>query len=137
LLARERAQVISKTAVMMAEASKQALINSLDDNRMLGLLSTNQGGDNPYPRRDPNEASSSGGKGRNQQEVGREPKIGEEGNPLTAIAKTKKRIKVGKGAGVKRVPQKASRKATPTNDNKDDDEDDMHYAEKAGRCDIS
>jgi hypothetical protein len=38
--------------------------------------------------------------------------------------RNKKRIKGGKGAGVKRVPQKASRKATPTNDNKDDDEDD-------------
>jgi hypothetical protein len=95
---------------------------------MLGLLSTNQGGDNPYPRQDPNESSLSGGKGRNQQEVGvvgLEPKIGEEGNPLTAIATTKRRIKGGKGAGVKRVPQKASRNATPTKDNKDkkDDED--------------
>jgi hypothetical protein len=77
---------------MMAEANKRALINSLDDTRMPGLLSTNQGGDSPYPRQDPNESSLSGGIGRNQQDVGMvglEPKIGEEGKPLTAIATTK------------------------------------------------
>jgi hypothetical protein len=91
---------------MMAEASKRALINSLDDTRMLDLLSTNQGGDNPYPRRDPNEASSSGGKGRNQQEVGLEPKIGEEGNPLTAKATTTKKDRGWQGCRGQKSPPK-------------------------------
>jgi hypothetical protein len=114
LLARERAQAVNKRTVMMVEAKKRALINSSDDTRMLGLLSTNQGGDNPYPRRDPNE-SSSGGIGCHEQEVslvGLEPKIGEEREPSSAITTTKRRIKGGTGAGVKRQVERPLQQKT-------------------------